>query len=134
MALNSGFIHECSEKFAFILLQDRRSHNSVIFSFTFCLSLKGFFKLFFFCLGPLHCITFLGFLQKYYFCAPNSSHINITKSICPVHTIEHESLAEALLKTDYHFGIFHPMQFFMRFLPMQFGNWKSTHFLCYCIP
>jgi len=113
MALSTRFIHECSEKFTFPLLQDTRAHNSLIFfPLTFYLSLKDSFLL-----APLHYIPWL-FTEVKALCAKLFSH-NLTESICPVRTIEHESLADALSKSGYHFNIFHPMQFFKKFLHMQ---------------
>lgn len=113
MALSSRFIHECSEKFVFPLLQDTRSHNSLIFfPFTFYLGLKDFFLL-----APLHYIPWLS-TEVQLLCAKLFSH-NLTESVCPVHTIEYESLADAVSKSGYRFNIFHPMQFFKRFLHMQ---------------
>lgn len=119
MALSSRFIHECSEKFTFSLLQDTRSHNSLIFfPFTFYLSLKAIFLL-----APLRYILWL-FTEVQLLCAKRFSH-NVTESICPVHTIEHEALADALSESGYRFSIFHPMKFFLRdFCTCRFNFWQ----------
>lgn len=70
----------------------------------------------------LHYIPWL-FTEVQLRCAKLFSH-NVTKSICPLHTIEHESLADALSKSGCHSAFFLSCRFLRDFCTCSFNFWQ----------
>lgn len=56
---------------------------------------------------------------------------NVTQSICPVHTIEYKSLADALSKSSHHFSIFCPMHVLRDFCSLKFWQLEIKQLLSY---